>query len=197
MIADWGGLALRASWSLVPEIEGIDLEVQVLADSVDFLKGLEVQVGTSLDDPNRPGRDRSAAELMVEPRDREAAALSYDGREPLEVLRSLSTLPIPARTGDGFVPRVIETPWLGAELRYVEFVHPDDVARRWTERRIRADGLPAMGVAVGHGLFGHDLEKGVLLRARLRGRWRRGEIGRDELDAQFREFREGPLPLGP
>jgi hypothetical protein len=187
----WGGLALRASWSILPEIEGLDLEVQVSADSVDFLKALEVQIVTCLGDPEGPELGRSAVESVVEPRDRESAALSYDGREPWEILRRLTTLPIPARIGAGFAPCVIETPWLGADRRYVEFVHPDDVARRQVERRAGS------GVGLGYGIFGHDLEKGVVLRSRMRGFWTLGPISGDELEARYREFRAGPLPLGP
>jgi len=192
---DWGGLALRASWILVPEIEAVDLEIQVSADSVDFLKALEVQVLSSLEDPRRTELDRSDVELVVEPRDRESASLSYDGREPLEILRRLSTRPVPARIGAGFVPSVIETPWLGASRRYLEFVHPDDVARRRIERCDQTD--EAFGIEIGYGIFGHDLEKGVLLRSRMRGLWIQGAVTRDELDARFLEFRQGPLPLGP
>lgn len=188
---DWGGLALRASWSVIPEIEGLDLEVQISADSVDFLKALEVQVVTRLDDTAGPELDRSAVEAVVEPRDRESAALSYDGREPWEILRRLSTLPVPARIGAGFAPSVIETPWLGAGRRYVEFVHPDDVARRQTERRAGA------GAGLRYGIFGHDLEKGVVLRSRMRGFWAPGPVSGEDIDASYREFREAPLPLGP
>lgn len=186
---DWGGLALRASWSVVAEIEGVDLEVQISADSVDFLKALEVQVATRLDDPEGSELDRSAVALEVEPRDRESAALSFDGREPWEVLRRLTTRPVPARIGAGFAPSVIETPWLGEGRRYVEFVHPDDVARRLVERRA--------GAGLRYGIFGHDLEKGVVLRSRMRGFWVPGPVSDDDLDASYREFRDGPLPLGP
>ena len=47
-----------------------------------------------------------------------------------------------------------------------------------------------------YGLFGHDLEKGVIVRGRLRGLWIPcGDF--DEMSREaFREFLETPPPLG-
>jgi hypothetical protein len=68
---------------------------------------------------------------------------------------------------------------------YVEFVHPDD--------RSPNEGAPRAGW-VRHSLFGHDLEKGVVLRGRLRAIWLA-----DAADAasQLDRFLRAPLPLGP
>ncbi len=199
--ADRGGLSVRASWSLVPERDGVDLEVQVLASSVDSLKAVEILVGTRFDRPTEASIATTPAldELWVEPRDGESAALSYDGRDSLDILQKLWTLPIPGGVGAGFAPRVLETPWLGKDLFYIEFVHPDDVSRR-LERR-PSSGSPSSASESGHwtrySIFGHDLEKGVLLRSRMRGVWCRGEITADALATMYRSFRNEPLPLGP
>ena len=192
----WGGLSVRASWSLLRDFEGVDLEVQVLADSVDFLKGLEVQVvsqfsSRALDTPTMVQR------VVVEARDRESAGLSYDGREPEKILQSLWTLPVPGEIGDQFRPKVIPVPNLVGHAHYVEFVHPEDVARRLTSEGQSPSGETGTISAVRYGIFGHDLEKGVLLRGRLRGLLQPAAPTRDQLDTLTRAFLETPLPLGP
>jgi hypothetical protein len=51
----------------------------------------------------------------------------------------------------------------GQDISYVEFCHPQDGAA--LDRETLADGYSATRFK----LFGHDLEKGVILRGRLRG----------------------------
>jgi hypothetical protein len=46
-------------------------------------------------------------------------------------------------------------------------------------------------------LFGHDLEKGVILRARLRGLWLNSETPDVQALAAYEQFLGEPLPLGP
>ena len=48
-----------------------------------------------------------------------------------------------------------------------------------------------------YGLFGHDLEKGVVLRARLRAVWIRSQTPDVDARALFEEFLREPPPLGP
>jgi len=69
---------------------------------------------------------------------------------------------------------------------YIDLAHPDDVGRRIVD--------PA-GRWVVNALFGHDLERGVVLRGRLRGLWCRG--AQPELLAQeaLARFLAEPLPL--
>ncbi len=141
---DWGSLIVRAAWSPHGDF-GMDLEVQVLAMSVGELKAVEVKILSSLRDLPPRGVHRS-----VEPRDPPSAALSYDGRE--DDLDKLVTGP----PGDPMGP------WLASKTgrdgrAYVEMVRPEDASRRISEGK-----LPF--TATRYGLFGHDLEKGVVLR---------------------------------
>jgi hypothetical protein len=187
----WDGLVVRASWSATAR-GAIDLEVQVSASSVGELEGLEVGVLSRFD----PARGEAISALpasRVEPRDAASAALTYDGREPLHVLRELTTLPV-ARP---LSPRVY--PFSGApdDLFYVEMAHPDDVARRISAELIPEGSALALSCATRYGLFGHALEKGVILRARLRGIWLRTTNVEAELQSLYQDFLRGPLPLGP
>lgn len=192
----WGGLSLRASWSFLEELEGVDLEVQVLADSVDFLKRLEVQV---LSDFSSRTQETAAGieRIVVEPRDRESAGLSYDGREPEVVLQRLWTLPLPSEIGADFRPKVVPVPNFAGDAHYIEYVHPEDVSRRATSEGLTSPGVAGPTSAVRYGIFGHDLEKGVLLRGRLRGILQPDRPSRNQLDELTRNFLDSPLPLGP
>jgi hypothetical protein len=124
--------------------------------------------------------------------------LSYDGREP--DLRRLTTLP-PRR--DAFLcPRLVSTDHgdraeAGQEAGspsplYAEIVHPDDISRR-----IREGGRTmASARTTRYALFGHDLEKGVVLRGRLRGIWLQADDGKQAAFDELEKFLEEPLPLG-
>ncbi|MBV8229781.1 MAG: hypothetical protein JO329_07345 [Planctomycetaceae bacterium] len=179
----WGDLTVRAAWWPSGD-DGIDLEVQVSALSVDQLKALEVRLASILPEPSASSRPKR----WVEPRDARSAALSYDGREP-DVSR-LTTLP-PADESNPLVPRVIPGPW-GNGWSYIEMVHPHDAARRITE----AGTASSLGHTTRYGLFGHDLERGVILRARLRGLWTRSRTPQDEALDRFEHFLDEPPPLG-
>jgi hypothetical protein len=85
----WGGLQVRASWTPTEDAEGIELEIQATASSLNELKRLEVYVGSTLAATGRP--DMAITE--VESRDAKAAGLTYDGREPMELLQGLLTHP--------------------------------------------------------------------------------------------------------
>jgi hypothetical protein len=73
----------------------------------------------------------------------------------------------------------------GTSSSYLEMVHPDDRAPR---QGVRSPGRYA--------LFGHDLERGVVLRGRLRGIWLAAEPSDTEVSRLFDEFVKEPLPLG-
>ena len=177
----WGGLRVRAAWS-PSDGDGIDLEVQVSADSVDELKALEVYAASTLPEP--PGTKPGAkVKHWVEPRDARAGGSTYDGREPS--LRDWTTLPIADDTP--LAPRVLPV----GSMAYVELVHPHDVARRI----VATSRLSQLGHATRYGLFGHDLEKGVVLRARLRGQWVRADEAQDEAKRLQSRFLHEPLPL--
>ncbi len=179
----WGELSVRATWSLWKE-EGIDLKVQVSARSVGELKALEVKLVSALPEPSPSSRPKR----WVEPRDARSAGFSYDGRE--SDLRGLTTLP-PNDAGP-LAPRVLPGPWDDG-WSYIEMVLPQDVARRVTET-----GKPSsLGHTTRYGLFGHDLERGVVLRARLRSLWTQSADPRQEALQEDELFREEPPPLGP
>ena len=125
------------------------------------------------------------------PRDSRSAALSYDGREPASDLARLTTFPVPVTIEPTFSQAAVFGPSVGAGERVLEFVHPHDVARIVHARRFQ----PGAELSVRYGLFGHDLEKGVIVRGRLRGLW----ISRHDADElaleAFCEFAEAPPPL--
>lgn len=190
--AGWNGLDARARWSLARRHEGLDLEVQALARSVGELKAVELFVATRL---SGPGGDTNYPQpVWVQPRDPRSAALSYDGREQASVLARLTTLPVPVSLEAEFGQVVAYGPGVPGG-RYIELAHRHDVARRIVQGE---ELSPVSGdrLTIRYGLFGLDLEKGVVVRGRLRGIW----VSRSDRDflpqAAFHEFLADPLPLG-
>jgi len=172
----WHGLTVRAAWGPSRDGRGLDLEVQAITSSVGELEKLEILVGSTWS-------AAGANSIIVEPRDRRSASLSYDGRETIETLRRLTTLPIPQSETAAFAPLVVAD---GAG-RYLEMVHPYDAARRCVAK---AGGET---IAARYALFGFDLEKGVVLRGRLRG------VQIDDsadVDSERQRFLSEPPPLG-
>jgi len=191
----WGGLVVRAVWSPGGLGEAIDLEIQVSATSVGELKGLEVAVLSQLGEPG--SRQPTVLAARVEARDARSAALSYDGREPAHVLRSLTTLPLPESPQLDRPPRIFAPPGALAGVFYIEMAQPNDVARRTSGEHFHDGSTTPFALSTRYGLFGHDLEKGVVLRARLRGCWIRSRTPEDDALALYRQFLREPLPLGP
>ena len=69
---------------------------------------------------------------------------------------------------------------------YLEMSHPDDTAR-----------IDVIGSGkIRYGLLGYDLERGVVLRARLRGIWLANRPEVAEISRQYQLFLDEPLPLG-
>lgn len=172
----WHGLTVRAAWGPSREGAGLDLEIQAITSSVGELEKLEIVVGSTWSEAEPDS-------VVVEPRDRRSASLSYDGRETIETLRRLTTRPLPQSETSAFEPIVLPA----GNGRYAEMVHPYDAARRCVAT---ADGAV---IAVRYALFGFDLEKGVVLRGRLRGVWL-GETAGAEDERQ--RFLSEPPPLG-
>ncbi|QEH33503.1 hypothetical protein OJF2_20050 [Aquisphaera giovannonii] len=92
-------------------------------------------------------------------------------------------------------PRVFRPRGSAGELAYVELVHADDVSH------LPAPPAPTVGAETAPGaamtaLFGHDLEKGVVIRGRVRGLW----LPTEGLDARLKSAEsrllEVPPPLG-
>jgi hypothetical protein len=195
--AGWGGLRVRASWSSAGDAEGIDLEVQVSASSVGELKGVEVWVATRLLDPVGAQAEAGVQPSWVEPRDRRAAALSYDGRENREQLACLTTLPVPGPGEAAFAPVLIEPSWPTSRGAYLELVHPHDVARRIVSGVDHGPVNRGAAAVVRYGLFGHDVEKGIIVRGRLRGLWIDSTDLAQAARHAYAAFLTLPPPLGP
>lgn len=180
----WGELTIRAAWFSRAD-NGVDLEVEVSARSVGELRAVEALVASAgpASDPRRV--------RMVCARDRHCAGLSYDGREvDLHELKT-STLPRPGETWAcwGWSRG---GPLLDESRALLVMGRPEDVSRRI---------VGASGSTV-HALFGHDLERGVVLRGRVRALWVEGPSEADVYgDAggfarvPFEEFCAEPPPL--
>ena len=171
----WGEMTVRASWFPV-EDDGVALEIELSARSVEELHRVEIRVLSLLGVLPEPGSLRS-----VHPRDREAACLSYDGRDA--DLWRLVTGPPGDDPGPWLVSRIGRD-----DLTYVEMAHPEDAARV-----IREGRLPFP--ATRYGLFGYDLERGVVLRGRLRGFWMPKSEAFSRAEVAYREFLLEPPPL--
>jgi hypothetical protein len=190
--ADWSGLSVRASW--LPSTDGsmMDLEIQATASSVGELRSLEIFVASDWQ-AARAVDQRTILEVLA--RDPLAAMLTYDGRESPVDMRRITTLPISA-TPDRPWPPVV-TGLKSGSLRYVELAHSQDLARRvveWTNPSTLEDSTP---IRVRYGFFGHDLEKGVVIRGRLRGLWLPEADLSSKLPLVQERFLGEPPPLGP
>ncbi|WP_337177470.1 hypothetical protein [Paludisphaera sp.] len=158
----WHGLTVRAGWGPCRDGRGMDLEIQASADSVGELRRLEVMAEAR---PKSLVASPPEPRFMVVPRDRVAAGSSYDGREPDALLARLMTLEVARPSPDEALPDpggVAADPDLGFPGAFHEIAHPDDVARDISTQLHAAEPIR-------YAFFGHDLEKGVVLRGRLRG----------------------------
>jgi hypothetical protein len=192
--ANWDGLRVRAAWSPATGVEGVDLEIQVGAGSAAKLRRLEVGV-VSMWFPG--GKRPTGIDHRVEARDARAAALSYDGRESPVDLSRLTTLPITGDWLNTLDPLTFDATSIKAGLNYVEVVRPNDVARRIIGRPAGDESNRPRHVCVRYGLLGHDAEKGVILRASVRGVWIGSEILAEDARELYRQFLAQPPSLGP
>jgi len=117
--------------------------------------------------------------------DLEVSALTPRPCSALTV-RTRSILPAgePVRGGDA-VPFLYMHRLSNAPLTYVEMCHPNDAAGPVCEQTD----------SVSFQLFGHDLEKGVILRGRLRAMLVRRQGDRDAALSAYRTFLEEPPNL--
>jgi hypothetical protein len=171
------------------------LELQISATYSQIVERFEVAVGSQIDDTS------SIAALKVtkyrtEPRDIQAAAFSYDGRESLDVLHTLTTLPIPATCPHRLPPAVHAMPDVGVSHGYLEMVQPNDCARRIIGVNASFGNSSPRRVSIRYGLFGHDLEKGVVLRGRVRGIWLPHLPSEEEIRRLHEVFLREPPTLG-
>lgn len=189
--AGWEGLTIRGTWAPTPGHVGVDLEVQAVAGSTGVFRRVEIQVASRWLNDRSDSLDECGS-IRVEPRDPLSAAHSYDGREPASILPRFCTMPVAGTGETPFAPMVVP---VGGNLHYVELVHPDDVARRVIAHLDdEGGGLQRLHR---YELLGHDIEKGVVLRARVRGIWVRSETPQEDAMTLYREFLRKPLPLGP
>ena len=163
----WGTLRVRVAWDSREE-NVVDLEVQVQAFTVGDLEAVEVHVTSRLG-----GGD-------VE----EMAVL-----DPATLAKLRATdVPLPIRSDLSFPPLLAKVDQAdGASSFYLEMIHPDDATRREVDR---ASG------EIRYALFGHDLERGVVVRGRLRGIWLDHRPDEAEVSRRLEEFLREPPPLG-
>ncbi len=188
----WAGLTVRAAWSPSCAGAGVDLEVQASASSVGQLRAVELivqSVWRPAEEPDLPPE----MDRWVDARDARSAALSYDGRETDVNLSRLNTNRLAGWRGpNAFVPPGSET-----GVYHVEMVQPNDVARQ-----IRLEPgdpiLPLLDrLVLQYALFGHDIEKGVIFRGRLRACWLGVHNYAPDATPLYEQFVSEPLPLGP
>ncbi len=195
-LPELGGLRVRARWSISAVDDAIDLEVEVAASSVGEIFDLEIAVRSQV--LPAPLDLAPLWNAWVTPRDARTARFTYDGREPATLLSDATTLPIPQAERLAFLPRIFH-PGTAAESarHYIEMVQPDDCSRRLILEPTGPGASRRFRMATCYQLFGHDLEKGVILRARLRGLWLNSETPDVQALAAYEQFLGEPLPLGP
>jgi hypothetical protein len=185
----WAGLQVRASWSIGAH-DAVDLEVSVSATSVGELDGLEIGVGSQVGPA--PPAGTGVPVSYIRARDAAVALSSYDGRDPGPVVHQLG---VRSRT-QALRPSLFAWPEGPEDLFYAEMAHPNDVARTISAAPI-PDGPAIVTVrSTQFALFGLALEKGVILRARLRGCWIRSKTPGQDVAGLYQEFLREPLPLG-
>lgn len=163
----WGTLRVRASWDARAE-NVVDLAVQIQAFTVGDLEAVEVHVTSRL-----------GVGDVEEMSGLDSAALAR--------LRE-ADVTLPIRTDAPFPPLLAKVGQAdGASSYYLEMIHPDDATRREVGR---ASG------EVRYALFGHDLERGVVVRGRLRGIWFDRRPDEAEVSHRLEQFLREPPPLG-
>jgi hypothetical protein len=186
----WGGLMVRASW-LAAARDCVDLEVQVSASSVGELERLEVGVVSLLG--CRSTDIRTVAPISIRARDT-ASLAKLGGRDASEGARcdiQVFSETRPLR------PSLFPAPAGPDDLYYAEMAHPDDVSMRSSFESVPEGSGGMTGHSVRCALFGLSLEKGVVLRARLRGCWIQSRSPEQDAAALYQEFLGEPPPLGP
>jgi hypothetical protein len=193
----WHGVNIRESWEPTPDSDGFDLDVQLWTTSTGVCWRVEVAVVSAWLDVGRYATP--SGRYRVDARDVRAAAMSDDGREPASILQCLTTMPVPTSAPHVLDPVCYPVPGPSpeVELDYFDMVQPNDCARRIMAEFVSEVGARRYGPLTRYGLFGYDLEKGVVLRGRLRGVWLPHPCGEPERSRRYQAFLEEPPPLGP
>lgn len=150
----WHETSVRFAWS--PAGPGqFDLQVQASTRSIDILSGVEVGVisSTGTGEPGTPSK------WLVAHRDEAAALRALDGRQAAWLNSQVGFEVDSSVTGHGEDREW--PPTLLAGLPFLETAHPFDISRRYRS----TDGQAQLTWALGF-----DMERGTILRARLRGR---------------------------
>ena len=120
---------------------------------------------------------------------------SVDELKGVEVFVLTNLYADPSGSLRDFTARTSTDPFVGRVdgSYYLELIHPDDIS----QRTIFGSSSPEQGSSGAlYGLFGYDLEKGVVLRGRLRGLWLPGRPDLAVQAACLDAFLRAPLPLG-
>ena len=176
----WSELEVRATWSALSEF-GMGLELQVTTRSVGALQGIEIGVGLDLNPAF--GKD---PKITVIPRDAQSAQMTYDGREGnlnRVITHEVKPATVPVRWS-------IDKNCSINKTHYVSMCFCEDVSRSMYSSSKHGSTLRS------DRCFGHDLERGVVLRARLRGLWLPDEGIETRAEAEALAFANEPLPLG-
>lgn len=177
---EWYETTVRAAWSPAGQ-DGMSLEIEVRTRSVGKLRDLEVQILNSFA-VGDPGLASSRLRTIVTPE--RTGRLGNDGREH-------GPTSDPDSPGSNVVssPSVMERPQVPIRdggLQFRSLVHPEDVSRV-----LDLPGSPVERIA----LFGHDLERGVVLRGRVRAWWLPEGTTQARWAQCAAEFLDEPPPL--
>jgi hypothetical protein len=160
-------LRVQVYWQIVPAAPGSILTLDCL-----------VSVQTDLLD--------AASRLAVESRLPHGEALWAAEGHPRRFLPSSRSLAVLSRaSGPGCL---LLRPSAASTVSYAEMIHPDDFT---ADDLAQSDG----GLRLTHRLFGGELEKGVILRARLRGVLLPRAGDEPAARAAYKHFLGAPLPL--
>lgn len=170
---DWPGLTIRASWEPTPDNQGFDLEIQVSSSSFEVLRSLEMTVGSVWIERAHSSRTSSTTD-----------APGSRGLEP--------------SSDRSYLPHLCPDPFGVPTRYYAEMIRPGDCVRRLLDAPQGSPSAP-QATSIRHVLFGYDLEKGVVLRGRIRALWIDSPTGPpdDELRRSYETFLSEPPPLGP
>lgn len=82
-------------------------------------------------------------------------------------------------------------PLAGGQLSYIEMIHPADFHRATLASR----GAASPALCLAHALFPQRLEKGVILRSRLRGLFAPADVANSAVARSYKEFAASEPPL--
>ena len=180
----WHDTTVRFVWSPVGPAD-FDLMTEVSTRSVGLLHGVELGIESSA------WLYPEKVNLWYEStRDELAAIRSADGRESDWLEKQSHIEPDSDVTGTSESKRWLPTCLTSSDgqVQFLEGAHPIDISRRYRDSENRSQRT---------WVFGHDMERGVVFRARNRGRFvRRSEtINLAMIDHWQKLILDEPLPL--